>query len=1166
MSNAFDKIREISNKPLSLGGKEYAVPKPRRETREEKIRRYTKETSEIAREATPTIDFLKEIPSSTKKVVSFIKDLGKEIIQGTARSGGSVGLTLMTPIIGTKEITSEQFEKDPVLKKAKEIIFGKDAVKSLQQRIAEAEQQVKPYVGSKYALPLAAVGVGAFTALDFTTGGGKDDVVKLLAKTDKVGDIANILRKIGVADDLLPSYSRLIAKTNKADDIVKALDKIQDIQKTTKPAVETSLKSIGEAEKGLRTLYAGKKAQMEDALGQIWQEMDMSEAGERFMTETGEFVGKTSSFPDWIPEHLRSKKLFDKVMEGLYDIDSVKFPAANKTKQRELYNTLLEEAEKRIGINASKFRNSILETYEQITKTQKAISGGFGRGISEPAEELARKITARIPRTRKFLTSVKEARPDVPLNIAGQYIPRSTDDLAIKAKNLIKNNLQEAEKVARTQTDDIGVATASELIKHYSDEAIKATDGAVKDALYEKASSLAHLKAEQLTELGRSIQAASIMGRQTPEGLLKFAAKEINKYNEALDKTKNWFGLKKKIPQLTKEQTKFILKEFKKIEKMKDGTEKAVAFKKLNNTIAEIVPSSLFQKVIAVWKAGLLTGIKTSGLNTFSNLSHGISETIKDIPAAAVDSVASLFTKKRTLAFTTKGTKGGIKKGFEKGWNYLKTGIDERNIGAKLDYKKVNFGEGKLAKTLQNYEETIFHLMGAEDQPFYYGAKAKSLYSQAIAQAKNKGLKGNTAREFVEKLVKSPTDKMLDCAVKDAEIAVFQNQTTLGKLARGFQKLPVIGEVVVPFGRTPSAVANQLINYSPVGIIKAIASNIGKGQFDQRLFSQAVGRGITGSALMYLGGELFKKGMVSLDYPKTERERELWKAEGRKSNAIKIGNKWRGIGVLGPAGFVLIAGAHFQRGKEETGSVFEGLSEAAAGGLASLKEQTFLRGINSVVNAIDDPGRYGSGYFSSLASSVIPTIVGDFAKSFDGKERRTTETLFGRVKAKIPGLRQTLEPQVDILGKEVKRGGNWLETMIDPSRPERIIEEPVVLELRRLFDTGYKISPTMLGDKAGYENLSPEENTYLWKKTGELLNSKLEGLFNLKQYQQLEDEEKAKLIDKFVGKAKKEARVELALKLTEGLSGSELKSKLSEFKTSGLLTKTLFKEYLRLAQ
>ena len=38
------------------------------------------------------------------------------------------------------------------------------------------------------------------------------------------------------------------------------------------------------------------------------------------------------------------------------------------------------------------------------------------------------------------------------------------------------------------------------------------------------------------------------------------------------------------------------------------------------------------------------------------------------------------------------------------------TGFDERNMATKLDYKRVNFGTSKVAKGLQKYEETIFHI------------------------------------------------------------------------------------------------------------------------------------------------------------------------------------------------------------------------------------------------------------------------------------------------------------------------------------------------------------------------------------------------------------------------------------------------------------------------
>ena len=754
---------------------------------------------------------------------------------------------------------------------------------------------------------------------------------------------------------------------------------------------------------------------------------------------------------------------------------------------------------------------------------------------------------------RGFITSIKETFPEV--KVAGQYISRSTDELAIKARNLVKDNIVSAEKLARTGVDDNAVATASELIKHYNEV-----------GQFEKAAEIAHNIAAKLTEQGRAVQAASILGRLTPEGQLKFAASEINRFNEVVvAKRGGLLGLQKKIPELTGEQSKHILNESKTIQEMPDGIEKAMRFQKLQNYISDLVPSPLYQKLIAVWKAGLLTGIKTSGLNSFSNLFHGASEIIKDVPAVGIDKIISLFTKERTLALTARGIKGGAKEGVEKGWRYLRMGFDERNIGIKLDWKRVNFGKSKFAKGIQTYEETVFHLMGAEDQPFYYGAKARSLYSQAIAQGKNKGLSGSKLRGFVNDLVGNPTDDMLKYATIDAETAVFQNKTVLGDIAKAIQRAPG-GEVVVPFGRTPSAVATQIINYSPVGIVKTIAENIGKGRFDQRLFSQGIGRGMTGTGTMYIGYELFNKGLLTLGRPKGEKEQKLWEIEGRKENSFydPITKSWRSVQVLGPLGPTLLMGGYFKQGIDSTGSPTEAIATTLTGTAKSFTEQTFLRGMSTAIEAVVDPSRSFETFFTSLAGSTVPTIIADLARATDVVERKNQGPL-ERLKSRIPFLREELEPSITVLGGEVPRyGGNPLESMIDPSRPSEIKDTPVVNELRRLWDVGYKVSPTLLGDKGGYEGLTPEQNTDLWKRAGEITNSKLNNLFIKEEYKKLGDDEKAKVVENFIDKSKLFARTEKVLQLTEGLKGQELITKLSELKKSGLMTRDVLNEYQRL--
>jgi hypothetical protein len=796
-------------------------------------------------------------------------------------------------------------------------------------------------------------------------------------------------------------------------------------------------------------------------------------------------------------------------------------------------------------------------------KTFSGIIGEYGQetiNIKQTATK-AEKVVAET-KTRKFLETVRNARPDIKLRIGGQYIVRNTDKLYKDAVKLIKTDFRAAEKMALTQTDDKAVAVGCVLIKHYGDEAMKVAKEVDKEIYWEKASYVAHTLTRNLTEQGQSIQAASVLGRLTPEGLLRTAAREVERFNRTVP-------LSRQIQNLTAKQTGYILSEAKKIENMADGMAKAMAFQKLNEYIASLIPTPFYKKILGLWKAGLLTGIKTSGLNTASNLFHGVSEGIKDIPAVAFDSVASLITGKRTMALTLKGWGSGGKEGFENGWRYLKTGFDERNLAVKLDYTKVNFGKGKVAKALQAYEEGIFRIMGAEDQPFYYGAKAHSLQSQALAAAKNKGLRGPEAQKFIDNLLKGPTDEMLRYAVADAEMSVFQNKTALASAAQAVKNVKgivgTIGELAIPFSRTPSAVAMQLVNYSPVGMVKEIAYQIAKGTFDQRKLAQAFGRSVVGTGVAYIGAELFKKKFLNLGYPKTEKERKLWELEGRTPNSFydPTAKKWRSVAVLGPLGMTLITGGYFQQDLEKTGSPMSAAFTAMAGGVKSLGEQTFLRGMNQLVDWVSDPEQSGMTYPSNLISSFVPTLIGDVAKSIDPYERRTSKGLLDKAISKIPFLRQKLEPQINVLGQERTKAAGWLATMIDPSRPSIVLSSPVVSELRRLKDAGYDVSPTLLGDKEGYKSLTPEQNTALWQKAGELLNNKLQGLVQLRQYQELSDKEKDALVRAFVDKAFMIAKVSAVLDLTAGKSPEEVKAILGKLK-GDLLTKEVLTEYLKM--
>lgn len=793
---------------------------------------------------------------------------------------------------------------------------------------------------------------------------------------------------------------------------------------------------------------------------------------------------------------------------------------------------------------------------------------GKGGDIVPPAKPIAK--GGKAPKgdpERRFITRTREMAPEVDELLEGKYKPKSNKELIANAEKMIADDYAGAEKLARTGTDDQAVAIANKLIEDELNIARKATDEATKNKAYALAAEIANDAAKNLTEAGRAVQAASLLGKMTPEGMARYAARQIQKYNEGLAKgtITNFLGRKKPIPELTKDQIKEVADAIEAINKMEDGIEKARALDMLGKKISMWIPSSLYDQVIGVWKAGLLTGLKTTGINISSNAMHGITEVVKDIPGSLVDIVVQkLFTGKRALTMPSplqaKQMYKGTGEGLKKGWDFLKTGFDERNIASKLDYRRVNYGKTKAGKAMQAYVDAVFRLLGAEDQPFYYAARARSLGNQAEAMAINEGLKGKAARDFAQKLIENPTDDMLKYSIVDAETAVFQHDSAIARAANTMKK--GLSEVVIPFAKTPGNVADQMINYTPVGPVKEIISQIKKGKFDQRTFSQAMGRGITGTGALAIGSALMANKMMNLGMPSSEKERKQWELEGRVPNSILIGGKWRNVGVTGTLGMTMIIGGHYRKGLEETGSPAGALVQAGLGGLSALTEQSFLSGVNRFVDALKDPERSLEGFASGLAGSIIPTIIADIARGTDQYERRT-DGMIERIQSRIPGARQALEPQVDTLGN-TKETPNFLEVMADatrPGNPSADISDPVVHELKRLYERGYISTPTQIVPKNGYKNLTDEQNTYVMELSGRYAKDAIEKVITDPNYKSLDNEEKADKINKAVTESKIESRAKALVRITKGLSDAETDIKIYQLKDEGMATNQVIRKY-----
>lgn len=128
------------------------------------------------------------------------------------------------------------------------------------------------------------------------------------------------------------------------------------------------------------------------ALFEVLGELEIAEAGTRTFNKTEgqgstmDVVGTKSTFPDWVPEELRSRKLFDSILGGLYDPSKLVYPPNSQPRKQALYDTVLGEIDMRAGLDSSDLVAKVKEQYEQ-EKIAKADSRSTARSKTKKGKE-----------------------------------------------------------------------------------------------------------------------------------------------------------------------------------------------------------------------------------------------------------------------------------------------------------------------------------------------------------------------------------------------------------------------------------------------------------------------------------------------------------------------------------------------------------------------------------------------------------------------------------------------------------------------------------------------------------------------------------------------------------------------------------------------------------
>lgn len=529
--------------------------------------------------------------------------------------------------------------------------------------------------------------------------------------------------------------------------------------------------------------------------------------------------------------------------------------------------------------------------------------------------------------------------------------------------------------------------------------------------------------------------------------------------------------------------------------------------------------------VALAWrKAGLVSGIKSHARNVGGNLGFGALREISQVPEFVADTAFSLFSKQSTIAppgiNIPRGMHAAATKGVKEAAQVLKHGTT-LDAAKKFDlgYQELNstvFGGGKVDKAINTWVNYNFRALGAEDKMFRSYAFQRALDDGAYATARTMKLQGklpagSSVSDYAKMLAESPTDALRAEAMYAADYAVFANKNALASLInygkQGNQALRVGLDLAMPYVTTPTNIIARMIEYTPFGtaissgiIAKRILSE-GFTPAQQKALSQAIGRGATGSSLVYMGYMLAEKGMLTGHPSDVAGERGVQMAAGRQPMSIRLGDTWYRINEFSPEAPLLVTGATlYETSTKSLKDEARRPDKVVGGMLKSLEEAPLMQGVEIVSRAMQDPTNAVKGYGREQLGTMVPTIVADAGRATDDKVRTTYLKESGwldSMKERMPGLRKSLPVLQDVYGRDVQ---SETRHAYDPTLPRKESPDPVRKEMAKI-----NASITKPRQAIGESNAD-----YLLRQEvqGRLVFKRLQGLVASPEWSRMDDNQK----------------------------------------------------------
>lgn len=526
----------------------------------------------------------------------------------------------------------------------------------------------------------------------------------------------------------------------------------------------------------------------------------------------------------------------------------------------------------------------------------------------------------------------------------------------------------------------------------------------------------------------------------------------------------------------------------------------------VNAFLRDVHKAKTSDVIFEIWLNGILSNPKTQIVNIASNTAFSLmqplirtGEAILELPKGKNREV--FFGEVPAQVF---GGLQGLSEGVRKALFIFRNGITPEQ-STKIEHKLPAL-KGKTGEVIRAPTKALT----AADEFFKAINGTAELHALAYRQAKKEGLKGNASRDRIAEIIDNPPADILE-KVEDFKLET-TFQTPLGKPGQAIMKVrdDIPGmKYIIPFIRTPGNIVKEGLRLTPLGFLEAGKKAV-KGEPGA---TKALSKATIGSMIGIAVVLKVLEGKMTGAAPKNKAERDAFFRAGKQPNAIKVGDQWVGYGRIEPmaTAFGLISDIVEQIDKE--GEAPEDVLKNVVALISdNLVNKTFMSGLSSAMNAMTDPQRYGENWIELAGSGFVPFGgLSSFAARATDPTLRTVEGVKEAVQAKIPGLSQQLLPRRNVFGEEIQLPQRGL-TPIPVSGAE---QTPLDQELEKVgVNIGFPSRTiTIKGKKF---KLTAKEYDAFLSTHGPLMKDALNRLIQTPAYQQLEDNDKEKLINKVV--------------------------------------------------